>query len=69
MTDDNPVHRKVDSAILESVKETPAPANQIARQTGEHVTLVARRYHILGFEFTDGRWVWRGTKRTKASHE
>lgn len=60
-------HEKVDKAILESVKETPAPARYIAKQTGEHITLVVRRYRFLGFEYSDGHWVWRGSKRTKGS--
>jgi len=51
-------HEKVDSAIRESILLTAANVQDIAEQTGEHPSLVHRRFLKLGLKWT-GRWVYR----------
>lgn len=52
-------HEKIDQAIEDSVMESPAPVNVIARKTGFHPTQVYRRFLEIGWRYENGRWVWR----------
>jgi len=52
------VHNEVDKAIQESIHESPASAGEIAKKTGVHKSLVARRFAELGYVWTGTRWVY-----------
>jgi len=58
-------HNAVDNSIRESLTETPAPVNEIARKTGNTPMLVLRRFIYLGYRYEGGRWVYRHKKGTK----
>jgi len=55
-------HEAIDNAIRESLTETPAPVNEIARKTGNTPMLVLRRFIYLGYRYEGGRWVYRHKK-------
>lgn len=57
-------HEKVDSAIKESIQPTAANVQEIAEKTGEHPSLVHRRFLKLGLMY-QGRWIWRASKEGK----
>ena len=58
-------HEKVDNAIIDSILPTAANVQEIAQQTGEHPSLVHRRFLRLGLKWS-GRWVY---KHNEAKHE
>ncbi len=52
-------HNLIDKAIEESMKESPASVNEIARITGQPPQKVHRRFIWLGWRHEGGRWVWK----------
>jgi len=60
------IHDEVDKAIQDSIHESPASAGEIAKKTGVHKSLVARRFAELGYVWTGTRWVYR---HNEARHE
>lgn len=49
----------VERAVEKSIRESPAPVQKIAEQTGYHPSFVHRVYRAMGWRFEGGRWVWR----------
>ena len=58
-------HEAVDKAIQESLEESPASVNEIARKTGNNPMLVLRRFVYLGYRYKGGRWVYRHNEGKK----
>ncbi len=52
-------HNLIDKAIKDSMRESPAPVNEIARITGQPPQKVYRRFVWLGWRYENGRWVYR----------
>lgn len=54
--------KKIDEAIEDSMRESPASVSFIAQVTGLHPSMVHRRFLDLGWTREGGRWVWKHKK-------
>ena len=52
--------QKIEKAMEESMRESPASVLAIAEKTGLHPSKVHRCYVDLGWVHEDGRWVLKG---------